>query len=365
MEYFSFGSGVLPEIRNAAALHPEAAVFLFADENTDRIAGQTVRGILEEAGRDVQYYVFPAEKDHDLFPDETSLGRILINMRKDTGLLIGVGSGVINDLGKYASLVTGIPHMIVATAPSMDGYVSNSSSITCENRKLSVPTVLPRAVIGDTDILMKAPLPMIQSGFGDMLGKLTALADWKLAQICAGEYYCTTTAQLVRNCLDPILEHVSGIAEREEPAIQYLIQGLVQCGVAMSIVGLSRPASGAEHMLSHYWEMEFHEKGLPIHFHGTKVGLATPIIARLFEKLKEYLPNEVTDIAPSSDFVKTCLTMAGLPVHPEMVGVDRKLFIRTLKEAYTVRKRYSILQFAVEAGKIDRLAEELAEEYYG
>ena len=98
---------------------------------------------------------------------------------------------------------------------------------------------------------------------------------------------------------------------------------------------------------------------------GTKVGLATPIIARLFEKLKEYLPNEVTDIAPSSDFVKTCLTMAGLPVHPEMVGVDRKLFIRTLKEAYTVRKRYSILQFAVEAGKIDRLAEELAEEYYG
>ena len=224
MEYFSFGPGVLPEAADAAALHPDAKIFLFADENTDRIAGQTVRKILEEAKRDVQYYVFPSEKNHDLFPDETSLRRILINMRRDTGLLIGVGSGVINDLGKYASMLTGIPHMIVATAPSMDGYVSNSSSITCENRKLSVPTVLPRAVVGDTDILMKAPMAMIQSGFGDMLGKLTALADWKLAQCAAGEYYCDTTATLVRQCVEPLLAHAQGIADRDETSIRFLIK---------------------------------------------------------------------------------------------------------------------------------------------
>ena len=365
MEFFSFGKDVLPRIKEAAAPYKNKQIFLYADVNTDKVAGQRVKQILTDAGFDIQYYVFPADEDHDLFPDETSLGRILINMRRDTGLFIGVGSGVINDLGKYASMVTGKPHMIVATAPSMDGYVSNSSSITCENKKLSIPTVMPVAVVGDTTILKEAPMDMIRSGYGDVLGKITAIPDWKLAQIKANEYYCETSAELVSRGVKELLSLTDEVAARDDHAVDVLIQNLVICGVAMSIVGLSRPASGAEHMLSHYWEMEFHKRNMPAYFHGTKVGLATPIVAEIFEKMADLVPEEAMKMAPSSKECRAYLQRVGLPVNPQEIGVDRELFVRSLKEAYTVRNRYSILKLAVETGRIDAIAEELAEEYYG
>jgi len=364
MEYFSFGKNALSGIVSAASPYRDKKIFLFADHNTDRIAGQRVRKILEENDFDVQYYVFPKE-EHDLFPDETSLGRILINMRRETGLFIGIGSGVINDLGKYASFLTGIPHMILATAPSMDGYVSSSSSVTCEGKKLSIPTVLPVAVIGDTDILKNAPLDMIQSGYGDILGKLTALADWKLAEIVAGEYYCETTAEFVSKSVSELLEQTDGIQERNDRTVDSLIRSLVVGGVAMSIVGLSRPASGAEHMLSHYWEMDFHKRGLPIQFHGTKVGIATPVIAEVFKKMEDCLPDAVKSLIPSPNTCRNYLLRAGLPLSPEDVGVDRDLFVRSLREAHVVRNRYSVLRLAVETGRIEQIAEELAVQYYG
>ena len=364
MEFLSFGKGVLPDIAKAVKPYMGEKIFLFTGANSDLVAGRRVRKILLDAGCDVQYYVFPADEGHDLFPDETSLGRMLINMRRGTGLLVGVGSGVINDLGKYASMLTGIPHMIVATAPSMDGYLSSSSSMTCENKKLSVPTVLPVAAVGDTEILQDAPFDMIQAGFGDMLGKLTALADWKLAEIQANEYYCDTTAQLVQRSVSELLASAEALAVRDEAAVDLLIQGLILCGVAMSLVGQSRPASGAEHMLSHYWEMEFHRKNMPVHFHGTKVGIATLLVARIFEKMADILPDEVLRLAPSSEACREYLKEMALPLSPAAIGVDRELFVRSLKEAYQVRNRYSILRYARDTGRIDTIAEELAAEYY-
>lgn len=116
---------------------------------------------------------------------------------------------------------------------------------------------MPYGVLADTEIMKNAPQRLIQAGFGDVLGKLTALTDWKLSKELNGDYYCQTCVTLVERALSKVIEHVDGLKKREDDAILYLIEALNLTGVAMGLIGISRPASGAEHMLSHYWEMDF------------------------------------------------------------------------------------------------------------
>jgi glycerol-1-phosphate dehydrogenase [NAD(P)+] len=364
IRHLHIGPGALLELPDVLKPFLGKKLFVFGDSNTFQAAGERVLKLLAEAGHDFDGFWFQTSENEALIPDESALGRLLMEMG-DAELILGVGSGTINDLGKFISRKTGRPHIIVCTAPSMDGYVSDSSALTNAGRKISYPSTLPFAVIADAEILKNAPPRLLQAGFGDVLGKLTALADWRLSKELTGEYYCESCVKLVQKALDAVIQNVDAIRERRDEGIDYLIQALVLTGVAMSLVGVSRPASGAEHMLSHHWEMDFQKRGQFAELHGIKVGVATPVAAELFELLKEEIPAEALALAPSSAECERLLLAVDAPVSPKDVHISRELFQRSLHEAYTIRKRYSILQLAVEKGRMEEIASAMADRIYG
>ena len=231
-------------------------------------------------------------------------------------------------------------------------------------KKISYKAVLPYAIVGDTDIMKKAPMRMIYAGYGDVIGKLTALADWKLSQEKTGEYYCDTIVKLVEKAVDKVVSHTEELANREEEAVLYLIEALTLTGVAMGLIGVSRPASGAEHMLSHYLEMAFIAQGKYPELHGIKVGIAAPIIAAVFDEMQDVLPESVKKMAPSGVYIENLLTKVGAPIDPKEIGIDRDLFYHCLLEGNTVRERYSVLDLAVEEGKIEEIAEKITSRFY-
>lgn len=260
-------------------------VFIVADENTYEIAGSEVERLLISYGVKVKKLIY--RRANDLIPDERALGEFILNYDKDVDVIISVGSGVICDISKYMSFFLDVPSIVVATAPSMDGYASDCSAFIINGIKRSVKSLPPKVIIGDVDILRDAPMDMILSGLGDMLGKYSALRDWKLGNIVEGEYYCDVISKLVRTSVDNCVSEIEGYRRRDELAIGHLMRGLVLVGIAMSFAGNSRPASGAEHHISHLWEMMFLMEGREAVFHGTKVGIGTILANKMAEKLIE------------------------------------------------------------------------------
>jgi len=362
--HISIGKGALEGILPMAEPFKGKKVFMLSDDNTFAVAGQRTLDLLQQNGHTVKSFTFHTGKEM-LVPDEKALGRLFMELEPNTALIVSVGSGSLNDLGKYMSARTGIPYIIVCTAPSMDGYASDGAPMICDGFKISFVATLAYGIVGDTDIMKDAPMRMIQAGFGDVIGKLTALADWKLARDLKGEYYCETCAELVEKALQRTIDNAAGIAVRDENAILYLIEALTLTGVAMGLLGVSRPASGAEHMLSHYWEMYYLAHNRFPEFHGIKVGIATPVIAQVFDLLKDRLPEDVVRACPSRQRVEELLRTAGAPVLPTDIGLEKDLFHASLMEAWTVRKRYSVLQYAVEAGEIKWIADTITERIYG
>ena len=358
------GKGVLPKITEIAEPFRNGPILMVSDQNTFEAAGEQVLRILENDHYMVKNLILNSGNDI-LIPDERVVGKVLLNIEPGTGLFIGVGSGSINDTVKYISSRTNIPYVIVCTAPSMDGYVADGAPLILEGRKISFQATLPYGVLGDTEIMKHAPQKLIQAGFGDVLGKLTALADWKLARELNGDDYCQTCVTLVERALEKVMNHVDGLAKREDEAILYLIEALNLTGVAMGLIGISRPASGAEHMLSHYWEMDFIAKGRFPELHGIKVGIATPIISEIFEMMKDDIPEDVMKEVPDRTYCEDMLRRAGAPISPKEIGIDSELFYHSILDGYKVRSRYSILQLAVEHGKIQKIADEITNRIYG
>ncbi len=357
------GKGVLPRITEIAEPFQDRKILMVSDHHTFTAAGERVLEYLEKDQYMVKNLILDSGNDI-LIPDERVVGKVLLNIEPKTGLLIGVGSGSINDTVKYISSRTNIPYVIVCTAPSMDGYVADGAPLILDGRKISFPATLPYGVLGDTEIMKHAPQRLIQAGFGDVLGKLTALADWKLARELNGDEYCQTCVTLVQRALKKVLNHVDGLAKREDKAILYLIEALNLTGVAMGLLGISRPASGAEHMLSHYWEMDFIAKKRFPELHGIKVGIATPIIAEVFQMMQDDIPENVMKEVPDREYCEDMLRRVGAPVFPIEIGIDGELFYQSILEGYKVRSRYSVLQLAVEHGKIQNIAEKISSRIY-
>lgn len=232
---------------------------------------------------DFSHYIF---RDKELVPNEKTLGRALISIPKDCDILIAVGSGTLNDICRYLSYRLEIPYIIVATAPSMDGYASSVAPLIVDNMKITYSATFPKFIIADIDIIKQAPHEMIIAGVGDILGKYTCLCDWELSHVINGEYYCENIAALVRQSISKCVDNIEGLMKREEEAVKNVVDALILSGIAMSYAGNSRPASGAEHHLSHFWEMDYLFKNKKTILHGIKVGLATPIIAELYSKIK-------------------------------------------------------------------------------
>lgn len=273
--------------------------FILADKNTYKAAGEKVTDILTENETNFSKYVF---NNDVLEPDEHSVGSAVMHFDNSCDIIVGVGSGVINDIGKILSKISGKPYIIVATAPSMDGYASATSSMTMDGLKVSIPARCANVVIGDLEILKNAPERLLISGLGDMLAKYISICEWRIANIITGEYYCENIAQIVRDALNKCVINADGLIKREEKAVEAVFEGLVLSGVAMNYAGLSRPASGVEHYFSHIWDMRGLEFGTKVDFHGIQCAVGTMYAVKIYDKIKKFIPDRKIALKYAENF---------------------------------------------------------------
>lgn len=282
------GRGVIEKLPEYVRKFGAQKVFLLSDRNTWQAAGARVHEVLTDAGVSCVSHCF---QDESLEPDEKSVGGAVMHFAWDCQLVVAVGSGVINDIGKILAAMAKLPYIIVGTAPSMDGYASATSSMTRDGLKISLPSKGADVIIGDTQVLCAAPLHMMKAGLGDMLAKYVSICEWRIANLVTGEYYCPQIAQLVRDALEQCVSRADGLLRREEDAVQAVFEGLIITGVAMNYAGLSRPASGVEHYISHCLDMRAVEFGEPMELHGIQCAVGTRMAVELYEKLKTVKPN--------------------------------------------------------------------------
>ena len=261
-------------------LCPEEEILAVADENTLAAAGEPIKAALQ--GKNCRWLVFPASPL--LIPDEEAVAAVRREL-KGAELLLAVGSGVIQDLCKYVAFFALIPYVVAATAPSMDGYASDGAAMILKGMKETVAAALPRAIAADTRVLCQAPMAMIRAGYGDVIGKYSALNDWKLSHLVNGEYFCPWICGEVERCVEAVRNEAEGLTRRREESVRLLMEALVTVGVMMSFAGSSRPASGSEHHLSHYFEIVGIVKGEDYYPHGIDVAYSTAVTARLRETL--------------------------------------------------------------------------------
>jgi len=256
-------------------------ILLTADNNTYGVCGDKVKELLRDKIEAIHIF----ETEGFLVPDEKAVSVLSSFITDKTDLIIGIGSGVIQDLCKYVSFLNKLPYHIIATAPSMDGYASKGAAMIAGNMKVTYTTHVPEVIIGDTDILKNAPMDMIKSGYGDILGKFSCLNDWELSTVVNGEPVCRYVYDLTYEMLSNVKDSGQKLLERDSEAIGLLTEALAGVGIAMAYMGNSRPASGSEHHLSHFFEIVGLVKNEPYFMHGTDVVFASVYTQKLRENL--------------------------------------------------------------------------------
>lgn len=278
---------------NALSCLPEICreynkILLVSDVNTYEVCGQKAAFFLKEK-LEKNLILIPQEKD--VIPNEEKISEIENAITDKTDLIIGVGSGVINDLCKYVSFNHSLPYYIIATATSMDGYASVGSALILSGMKITINTRPPKAIIADTNVLRNAPIDMLRAGYGDIVGKYSCLNDWKLSALINEEYFCQRVYDLTLNCVKEVEKLADKILNRDKNAVGLLMNALITVGIAMSYVGSSRPASGSEHHLSHFFEITGILHNKPYFMHGIDVAYSSVVTAELREKLSAGIPS--------------------------------------------------------------------------
>ena len=335
LENIITGKGVIDKIAQVVNRFSAKKAFVLSDKNTDVVVGKKVREILEKNDIECSHYTFMCE---EVVPDEKSVGLAIMHYDYSSQIIIGVGSGVINDICKILSATTGNPYIIVATAPSMDGYASATSSMTRNGLKISLPSRSADVIIGDSDILCSAPYKMLVSGLGDMLAKYISICEWRIAHLITGEYYCEKVANLIRNAVKECVDNANGLKNKNEKAVMAVFNGLLIGGIAMNYAGMSRPASGVEHYFSHVWDMRGVEFDLDVEFHGIQCAIGTKIAVELYQRLLSIKPNKIK----AKEYVK---------------NFDLESWNKELKD-FLGKSAESMIELEMREGKYDKIKHE-------
>ena len=314
------------------ALFPEARkAVVVEDPRTRAVAGERVANLLAAAGVAVsEHVVNPDGTDFHATYEKVEEVRDALGAQ-DGAIAVAVGSGTLNDLAKRASGELGRRYMVVGTAASMDGYTAYGAAITKDGMKQTLDCKAPLGCIVDSEVAAAAPKEMVASGYADLIAKIPAGADWILADAVGREAIHPAAWKFVQEPLRAALANPSGAASGDVAETEKLCSGLVMSGFAMQAMGSSRPASGTEHQVSHYWDMEdLSFGGRPVS-HGFKVGIGTLASTRTLELLLEqdwaHLDVEavVAQWWPSFDDVKATF--------PSLFG-DRPAHIRRAELEY-------------------------------
>ena len=384
---------------------PGRKIQFVADGNTWRVAGEKVQSICRNAGlQDYNAIILPADpKPH---PDY-ALSEALAEKFANDCVPVAVGSGVINDLVKCASNIKNLHYCCIATAPSVDGYTASGGAMAVAGQKKTVPCPAPYALIADNDILKTAPQEMMAAGYADLMSKVTGGADWMIADELDIEKIDKAIWSLVQDDLRDNLADPNNLEK--------LFLGLAATGYAMQMYHDSRPASGAEHLCSHVWEMEHLALDGEEISHGFKVGIGVLAISQLHEfvintpletarklakeplskteriaEIAELLKlncygNNIADLALNktpfdenmtkrrelisnhweklqnrlkqqllpSETLRKMLKNAHAPTRYEEIGLTAEQYYHGIKTAQLIRNRYTVLDMLYEIGLLD------------
>lgn len=350
-------SGAIRRIVPFLRQHDLKRVAIAVDRFTYAAAGAAAEGLLESEGIAVCVIQIEGNPQGDVVADEASIVQFQLNAKlHQADVLLAVGTGTLHDIARSVAFFTGIPFISVPTAPSVDGFNSLGAPILLRGWKQTITAVGPIAIFADLDILQNAPGSLIAAGFGDMLAKYTALFDWKFGHLTRGEPYSETIANLTERALQNCVEGVEAIAARTPEGVRLLMESLLASGCAMLLFGQSHPASGAEHHLSHHWEMEFLRTGRRQVLHGAKTGVGCAEISRLYHETASasllpvpqvLLPaiEETLAKVPEPEAIRELLQRVGGPTHAEDLGVENELLERSIREATQIRpNRYTLLR---------------------
>jgi glycerol-1-phosphate dehydrogenase [NAD(P)+] len=388
--------------------------FVVMDANTEEVAGSRVTSALSSVGMAVRSFSYPERKG--LLADELNVTRLEAALRKvDTDSIFSVGSGVITDLTRYVASRLGREFVSVPTAASMDGYASGVAVMEFGGMKTSYTAPPPIAIFAEPDTIASAPLDMTRAGIGDLLGKASARTDWVAAHCLYGEYLCVEVEKRVAEALLQTASHIHDILAGSPEAAGTFLSGLVESGIAIAMVGSSRPASGCEHQVSHFLDL-LAANGRRAHApHGLQVGYATGFAMRLqlhafagalselspprppargddemrrlfaghdtqvdevMEQKRRFLAEhasrwpstaarwaEVKERvgAPVAVFpvIAEALSIAGIPSEPGFLDLDAATLRTCFRWANRIRPRYTVLDFLEGQGRLDDAIDDL------
>jgi glycerol-1-phosphate dehydrogenase [NAD(P)+] len=391
------------------------AAVLVADRNTFPLAGSIVTDQLRQTCAAVREpFIFDEPQLPASYARVETLRALL---RRHDAIPVAIGSGTINDITKLAAHQAGRRYMVVATAPSMDGYTAYGASITRAGLKQTFHCPAPAGLVADTGLIRTAPAQMRASGYADLLAKITAGADWLLADALGVEPVDPHAWSLVQPRLRAWLADPAAVRANEGAAIARLTEGLIMAGLAMQACQSSRPASGAEHQFSHLWDMQGHTCQGAAPSHGFKVGIGTLAVAALYAQLLSLKPDAWDAVAATNAWpsratcvqrararhslphlqelaasevgakyvpadaigerierlraqwpdlrqrlaaqllpattLRSMLATVGAPTDPDAIGIANGQLRDSFFAAQTIRRRYTVLDLAHEAGILD------------
>jgi glycerol-1-phosphate dehydrogenase [NAD(P)+] len=399
----------LPELVDSLSLQNRRCA-LIMDKNTRAAAGERAENALRQAGYEVKVILLPGEHPHADTENVTRVER----EAADAGLLVAVGAGTIGDIARYSAFQLNIPFVTVGTALSMDGYASSVAPIVVNGFKRTFSAKPPAGLLADGEVLLTGGALMTASGVGDMAGKLISLLDWRLAEITEQEYRCQNTVDVVTKVANLALDSAQGLKDGNPESARALMSGLVISGMMIARIGNSRPASGCEHMISHFLEIRDVLLNRNEQFHGARVGVGTllmmEIYRRFFEKpidpvkapsvqpdMEAFFLNaadevrreagsaqyadfelehqrlldnwdvfkkEVNQVSTQAGRVREALRLLGGPVNMYELGYSKEEALNALLYAKNIRTRFGLLRLLDRWGVLKPLATEVMEDLY-
>ncbi|MFB6150640.1 MAG: NAD(P)-dependent glycerol-1-phosphate dehydrogenase [Haloarculaceae archaeon] len=319
------GHGVVEETVDAVSeLHLSGRPLVVTSPKPRAVAGERVVDLFADAGTDpaetvIESATFGAVEDVIAAAEET-----------DAGYLVGVGGGKVIDVTKMAAEDVGVGFVSVPTAASHDGIVSGRASIPEGDTRHSVAAEPPLAVVADTAILADAPWELTTAGCADIISNFTAVRDWQLAHRLKNVEYSEYAGALSQMTAEMLVDNADSIRPGLEESAWIVVKALVSSGVAMSIDGSSRPASGAEHLFSHQLDRIAPEPAL----HGHQVGVGAV--------MTEYL-HTGTGADGRWRAIREALASIDAPTTADELGIDEDTVIEALTTAHEIRDRYTIL----------------------
>ena len=386
------------------ALVEAKSALVVADRRTWAAAGERVSAALGSLIA-TDHVLLGDGADGQLHASVAAVDRLEAATGDAFDVYVAVGSGTVNDITKELAHRRRRPYVVVATAASMNGYTSSIVALIDRGLKTTRPATPPLAVVADPQVLAAAPLELTLAGLGDLVSKPYCGCDWWISSLVTGESFCPQPQRILSAAFESSLAALPRLARRDPEAVALLAKLLVVSGMTMTIAGSSSPASGGEHLLSHYWDMMRSRDGRPLGLHGAQVGVASLAMDTLYARVLDsdfgragFVPSplagaedelretfgslaeavwpewraklarrserdlevlqaneaaikaEITGVLSVGRKVRAALAGCGAPMWAADLGITREELAAALRHGRKIRNRYTVLDVASELG---------------